>query len=118
MEQTPFHPFLHVSQIFQRRKSDANEQDFENRVNLTCQAQSTPQTTGILTKVFSTYGPNLVAQAQTDEELSRRQAQNGANFDFEVKLDHGQSPPKTIGILTKVFYTYGLNLVILARTGD
>ena len=43
-----------------------------------------------------------------------------ANFYFEVKFDHdgqGQSPPKTIGILTKVFYTYGANLVILAWTG-
>ena len=55
------------------------------------------------------------------DELSRRQAQNGVNFDFEVKFDlegQGQSPPKTIGILTKVFYTYGPNLVILAWTGD
>ena len=46
---------------------------------------------------------------------------NGVTFDFEVKFDlegHGQSPPKTIGILTKVFYTYGPNLVILAWTGD
>ena len=49
------------------------------------------------------------------------QAQNGVNFDFEVKFDlegQGQSPPKTIGILTKVFYTYGPYLVILAWTGD
>ena len=48
-------------------------------------------------------------------------AQNGVNFDFEVKFDlegQGQSPPKTIGILTKVFYTYGPNLMILAWTGD
>ena len=55
------------------------------------------------------------------DELSRGQAQNGVNFDFEVKFDlegQGQSPPKTIGILTKVFYTYGPNLVILAWTGD
>ena len=55
------------------------------------------------------------------DELSHGQAQNGVNFDFEVKLDlegQGQSPPKTIGTLTKVFYTYGPNLVILARTGD
>ena len=55
------------------------------------------------------------------DELSRRQAQNGVNFDFEVKYDlegQGQSSPKTIGILTKVFYTYGPNLVILAWTGD
>ena len=49
------------------------------------------------------------------------QTQSGVNFDFEVKFDlegQNQSPPKTIGILTKVFYTYGLNLVILAWTGD
>ena len=54
------------------------------------------------------------------DELSRGQAQNGVNFDFEVKFDlegQGQSPPKTIGILTKVFYIYGPNLVILADTG-
>ena len=113
--------FLQVSQIFQRRKSDANKQDFENKLNLTCHAQSTPKTTGILTKVFSTSGPNLVVLAWTGDELSHEQAQNGVNFDFEVKFDlegQGQSPPKTIGILTKVFYTYGPNLVILASTGD
>ena len=112
--------FLQVSQIFQRRKSDANKQDFENKFNLRCHAQSTPKTTGILTKVFSTSGPNLVALAWTGDELSRRQAQNGVNFDLEVKFDlegQGQSPPKTIGILTKVFYIYGPNLVILAETG-
>ena len=113
--------FLQVSQIFQRRKSDTNKQDFENKLNLTCHAQSTPKTTGFLTKVFSTSGPNLVALAWTVDELSREQAPNGVNFDFEVKFDlegQGQSPPKTIGILTKVFYTYGPNLVILAWTGD
>ena len=112
--------FLQVSQIFQRRKSDANKQDFKNEFNLTCHAESPPKTTGILTKVFSTSGPNLVALAWTGDELSRRQAQNGVNFDFEVKFDlegQGQSPPKTIGILTKVFYVYGPNLVILADTG-
>ena len=112
--------FLQVSQIFQRRKSDANKQDFENEFNLTCHAQSPPKTTGILTKIFSTSGPNLVALAWTGDELSRGQAQNGVNFDFEVKFDlegQGQSPPKTIGILTKVFYIYGPNLVILADTG-
>ena len=80
-----------------------------------------PKTTGILTKVFSTSGQNLVARAWAGDELSRGQAQNGVNFDFEIKFDlegQRQSPPKTIGILTKVFYTYGLNLVILAWTGD
>ena len=112
--------FLQVSQIFQRRKSDANKQDFENKLNLTCQAQSTPKTVGILTKVFCTSGPNFVVLAWTGDELSLGQAQNGVNFDFEVKFDlegQGQSPPKTIEILTKVFYIYGPNLVILAETG-
>ena len=96
--------FLQVSQIFQRRKSDANKQDFENKLNVTCHAQSTPKTTGILTKVFGTSDPNLVALAWTGDELSCGQAQNGVNFYFEVKFDlegQGQSPPKTIGIFTK-----------------
>ena len=47
------------------------------------------------------------------------QAQTGVNFDFEVKFDlkgQGQSTPKIIWILTKVFYPYGSNLVILVLT--
>ena len=85
--------------------------------------QSTPKTRGILTKlhVFCTSGPNLVVLALTGDELSRGQAQNGVSFEFEVKFDRerqGQSPPKTIGFLTKVFYTYGPNLLILAWTGQ
>ena len=113
--------FLQVSQIFQIRKSDANKQDFENELNLTCQAQSNPKTIWSLIKVFSTSGPNLVALAWMGDDLSRRKAQNAVNFDFEVKFEfesQDQSPPKTIGILTKVFYTYGPNLVILAWTSD
>ena len=89
--------FLQVSQIFQRRKSDANKQDFESKLNLTCQAQSTLKTLGILTKVFCTSGPNFVVLAWTGDELSLGQAQNGVNFDFEVKFDlEGQvnHPPK------------------------
>ena len=116
----PFHMFMQVSQIFQRRKRDANKQDFENKLNLTCQTQSTPKTVGILTRVFCTSGPNFVVLAWTGDELSREQAQNEVNFYFEVKFDlegQGQSPHKTRGILTKVFYIYGPNLVILAETG-
>ena len=74
-----------------------------------------------ITKLFCTSGPNLVVLAWTGDELLRGQAQNGVNFDFEVKFDlegQGQSHHKTIGISTKVFYTYGPNLVILAWTGD
>ena len=91
-----FHIFMQVSQIFQRRKSDANKQDFENKLKLTCEAQSTPKTITILTKVFCTSGPNLVVLAWTGDELSRGKAQNGVNFDFGVKFDledQGQSPP-------------------------
>ena len=114
-----FHPFLQVSQIFRRRKSDANKQEFENKFNLTCQAQSTPNTTGMLINVFCTSGPNLVVLAWTGDELSHRQAQNGVNFYFEGAFDlegKGQLPHKTIGILTKVFYTCVSNLMILAWT--
>ena len=85
------------------------------------QDQSIPKLIEILTQVFCTFCPNLVILAWTGDELSCREAQNGVTFDFEVKFDlegQGQSPPKTIGILTKVFYTYGQNLVILAWTGD
>ena len=81
------------------------------------QDQSIPKLIGILTQVFCTFGPNLVVLAWTGDVLSCRQAQNGVTFDFEVKFDledQGQSHPKTIGILTKVFYIYGPNLVILA----
>ena len=51
----------------------------------------------------SVNGPNLVILAWTDDELSPGQAQNGVNFDFEVKFDfegQGQCSPKTKGILT------------------
>ena len=58
-----FHMFLQVPQIFQRRKCNANKQDFENKLNLTCHNQSTPKTVGILTKVFCTSGTSLVVLA-------------------------------------------------------
>ena len=58
--------------------------------------------------IFGTFGPNLVILAETGDELLRRQAQNGASFDFEVKFGlegQSQSSPKIIGILTTLFYT-------------
>ena len=45
------------------------------------------------------------------------QAQNGVNFDFEVKFDlegQGQSSPKTIDLNQGFFYKFGPNLLILA----
>ena len=41
----------------------------------------------------------------------------GFKIENEIE-DQDQSIPKLIGILTKVFHTYGPNLVILAWTGD
>ena len=79
-----------------------------------------PQTTGILTKVFCTSGPNLVILAWMGGELWCGQAQNGVNLDFQVKFDlegQGRSVHKKIGILTKVFCIFGPSLVILAWTG-
>ena len=98
---------------FGRKTSFKIENEIED------QDQSIPKLIGILTQVFCTFGPNLVILAWTGDELSYRQAQNGITFDYEVKFDlQGQSPPKTMGILTKVFNTYGPNLVILAWKGD
>ena len=80
-----------------------------------------PQNNRDLNQGICTSSPNLVVLAWTGDELSLGQAQNGVNCDFEVKFDlevQGQLPPTTIGILTKVFYIYGPNLVILAETGD
>ena len=60
---------------------------------------------------------NLEIETSIVGESWHEEAQNGVHFDFEVKFDlegQGQSPLKTISILTKVFNTYGPNLVILA----
>ena len=103
---------LHVPQIFQRCKSDANKQDFRIKLNSTYQAWSTPKIMEILTKVFCISGPNLVILTWTGDALLCGQAQNGVNFYFEVKFDlesNSQSPPKSIGIITKVFYTLESN---------
>ena len=83
--------------------------------------QLPPKTMGILIFVFCTSGPNLVILAWMGDELWCGQAQNGVNFDFDLKFDlegQGWLPPKTIGTLTKVFCIFGPNLVILAWTGD
>ena len=76
---------------------------------------------GILTVVKCICGPNLEIVSSICGDLSSGQTQNGVNFDFHVKFDlEGQcrSLHKTIGILTKVFYTFAPNLVILAQTVD
>ena len=65
------------------------------------------------------FGLNLVILAWTADELWAEQDQKEVKFDFQVKFDlEGQdrSSPKPIGTLTKVFYTFVPNLVILAWT--
>ena len=45
----------------------------------------------------------------------------GSNTGFKIENeieDQDQSIPKLTGILTQVFFTFGLNLVIRAWTGD
>ena len=69
---------------------------FKVQFDLEGEGQLLPKTVGTLTKVFCTCGPYLVVLAWTGDELSREQAQNGVNFDFEVKFDlegQGQLPP-------------------------
>ena len=85
------------------------------------QYQSSPKLVGIWTVLRCIFVLNLEIVTSTGGELWHGQAQNGVNFDFGVQFDlEGQCklPPKTIGIFTKVFYTYGPNLVILASIGD
>ena len=62
----------------------------------------------------------MVLRAWVGDELWCGQAQNGVNFEFQVKFDiegQGRSLHKKIGSLTKVFYTSDTNLFILARMG-
>ena len=85
------------------------------------QFQSSPKLVGIWTVLRCIFVPNLEIVTLIGGGSWHGQAQNGVNVDFEVKLDlegQGQSPSKAIRILTKVFYTYGPNLVILAWAGD
>ena len=85
------------------------------------QFQSSPKLVGIWTVLTCIFVPNLEIVTSIGGELWHGKVQNGVNFDFGVQFDlegHDQSSHKTIGILTKVFYISGPNLVILAETGD
>ena len=81
------------------------------------QFQSSLKLVGIWTVLRCIFVPTLEIVTSIGGELWHAQAQNEVNFDFEVQCDlegHDQSSHKTIGLLTKVFYISGLNLVILA----
>ena len=85
------------------------------------QFQSRPKLAGIWTVLRCICVPNWEIVTSVGGELWHGKSQNGVNFDFGVQFDlegHNQSSHKTIGILTKVFYISGQNLVILAETDD
>ena len=89
---------------------------FEIKNWIEYQFQSSPKL--VLRCIFV---PNLEIVTSIGGELWHGQAQNGVNYHFVVQLDlegQGQLAHKTIGIWTKLFCTSGLNLVILAWTGD
>ena len=88
---------------------------FEIKNGSEVQGCSSSKSIGILTVVQCIWDPDLEILPSICGDFLAQQAQNGVNFDFEVQFEgQGQSSHKTIGILTKVFYTSGPNLVILA----
>ena len=94
---------------------------FEIKNEIEGQCQSSPKFSGILRVLRCIFGPNFEILSWIGGEWWHGQAQNMVIFHFEVKFDlevQSQLPPKTIGILTKVFCSSGSNLVILAWTGD
>ena len=94
---------------------------FEIKNGIEDQFQSIPKLVGICTVLRCIVVPNLEIATSIGGALWHGQALNGVNFDFGVQFDlegHEQSSHKTIGILTKVFYISGPNLVILAKMGN
>ena len=90
---------------------------FEIKNWIEVQFQTSSKLVGIWTVLQCIFVPNLEIVTSIGGELWHGQAQNGVNFDFGVQFDlegHNQLSHKTIGILTKVFYISGPNLVILA----
>ena len=55
---------------------------FEVKFDPEDQVQLSPKTIEVLTKLFSTFGPNLVILAWMGNELWCGQTQNGVNSDF------------------------------------
>ena len=94
---------------------------FEIKNEIEGQCQSSPKFSGILRVLRCIFGPNLEILSGIGGEWWHGQARNMVIFYFEGEFDlevQGQLPPKTIGILTKVFCSSGPNLVILAWMGD
>ena len=60
---------------------------FSVKFDLEDQGRLHPKTIGFLDKVFCTSGPNVVTLAWMGDELWCGQAQDGVNFDSEVKFD-------------------------------
>ena len=87
---------MQVSQICQRRKSDANKEDFENKLNLTCQAQSTPPKNkdlnqGILHLWSQFGGPSLNGWWDRTDKLKMGYILTlKLNLTLNVKVNHPQ----------------------------
>ena len=89
--------------------------------NIEGHGQRSPKLIEMLSMLRYIFGPNLELPTSIVGEWLHRKAQKRVNFDFQVKFElegQGQSTPKTIGILTKMFCMSGSNLVILVRTSD
>ena len=94
---------------------------FEIKKIIEDQFQSSPKLVGIWTVLRCIFVLNLEIITSIGGELWHAQAKNGVNFDFGAQFDledHNQSSHETIGLVTKVFYISGPNLVILALTVD
>ena len=78
--------FCMSRKYYKDAKSDANKQDFENKLSLTCQAQSPPKNNMDINQSISTICPNLLVLALTGGELSRGQAQNGVILTLTLDL--------------------------------
>ena len=89
--------------------------------NIEGHGQRSPKLIEMLSMLRYIFGPNLELPTSIVGEWLHGKAQKRVNFDFQVKFElegQGQSTPKTIGILTKMFCMSGSNLVILVRTSD
>ena len=105
--------FVYVSQIFKRRKSDVNKQDFESKLNLACKSQS-------ILHLLSKFGGssfNWWVMAQTNSKWGKIRIWSSI-WPWRSRSITSQVYYVSTGILTKLFCTFGPNLVTLAWTDD
>ena len=101
-----------------KTQKDANKQDFEIKLNLTCQfnQQNNRDLNQGIFHLWSKFGGPSLNRWWVIVRTSSKWGKFWL-WSYIWPWRSRSITPKTIGILTKVFYTYGTNLVILARTG-